>query len=85
MTDHKIGRVHIRTGCFLIATNSSLFSMKEADNYCQSLDKRAHLAEIRTQEIMSFISSQSKDLMLSGSIESYNTWWIGGTDLQKVL
>ena len=48
-----------------------------AKAYCKSLDQRAHLAEIRTQEIQKFVEGL-KDL------QSNHSWWLGGSDKAKV-
>ena len=45
--------------------------------YCTSLDIRAHLAEIRTQEIQEFVGSLA-------DFQSYHTWWLGGNDKAEV-
>ena len=49
----------------------------EAEKHCQSLDFRAHLVEIRTKEIQSFIENQKG---IAG-----HAWWIGASDEEKVL
>ena len=48
-----------------------------AKAYCKSLDQRAHLAEIRTQEIQEFV----EDL---ADIQSHPDWWLGGIDKAQV-
>ena len=48
----------------------------EAEKHCQSLDFRAHLVEIRTKEIQSFIENQKG---IAG-----HAWWIGASDEEKV-
>ena len=48
-----------------------------ANAYCKSLDGRAHLAEIRTQEIQVFVESL-KDF------QSNRYWWLGGNDKAQV-
>ena len=48
-----------------------------AKNYCKSLDKRAHLVEIRTQEIQTFVEGLD--------LSSHPWWWMGGTDQLNVL
>ena len=52
-------------------------SHASAQNYCKSLDGRAHLAEIRTQEIQVFVESL-KDF------QSNRHWWLGGNDKAQV-
>ena len=49
-----------------------------AKNYCKSLDSRAHLVEIRNQDIQNLVTS------LSDLPSDNGYWWIGGTDEQKV-
>ena len=65
-----------KLGCYHVATNSSTMSYFDAKKLCQSLDYRAHLAEIRTLEIQKFVES----LDLSG----HCCWWIGLSDQEKV-
>ena len=48
-----------------------------AKAYCESLDGRAHLAEIRTQEIQEFVESLP-------DLQSYTYWWLGGNDQATV-
>ena len=48
-----------------------------AKNYCKSLDRRAHLAEIRTQEIEKFVENLN-------DLKSHGYWVLGGTDNLKV-
>ena len=42
-----------------------------ANDYCKSLDERAHLAEIRNPEIQEFIEGLMKNV-------SPKYWWLGG-------
>ena len=51
-------------------------SHHDAKKFCKSLDNRAYLVEIRTQEIQSFVRSLD--------LSSNTWWWIGATDQQKV-
>ena len=52
-------------------------SHASAKAYCKSLDGRAHLAEIRTQEIQNLVVGLR-------DFKSYSYWWLGGNDLLKV-
>ena len=52
-------------------------SYASAKAYCKSLDQRAHLAEIKTQEIQTFVESLP-------DFQSYHRWWLGGSDQAKV-
>ena len=63
-------------GCYLAAKEASKINHTSAQNYCKSLDKRAHLAEIRTQEIQTFLEGLE-------NLQS-NHWWLGGNDQAKV-
>ena len=65
-----------KLGCYFVASNRPTMSRDYAKKFCQSLDKRAHLLEIRNHDIQAFIGK----LDLSSAIH----WWIGATDLQKV-
>ena len=51
-------------------------SQADAQDYCKSLDQRAHLVEIRTQEIQEFV--------LGLADFQSNDWWLGGSDQAKV-
>jgi len=44
-----------------------------AQDYCKSLDGRAHLVEIRTQEIQEFLVGLE-------DLQSFHWWWLGGND-----
>ena len=66
-----------KLGCYFVASNRPTMSRDYAKKFCQSLDKRAHLLEIRNHDIQAFIGK----LDLSSAIH----WWIGATDLQKVF
>ena len=48
-----------------------------AQDYCKSLDKRAHLAEIKTQEVQEFVGGLA-------DLQSHHSWWLGGSDQAKV-
>ena len=65
-----------KLGCYFVAKKISITSHDLAKNFCQSLDKRAHLLEIRNYEIQEFIAKFD--------LSSTRYWWIGATDLQKV-
>ena len=64
-------------GCFYAAKEASTMSYDNARNYCKSLDRRAHLAEIRNQEIQEFVQNL-KDL------KTHSYWVLGGRDSLKV-
>ena len=66
-----------KLGCYYAAKEASRMSYASAQNYCKSLDGRAHLVEIRTQEIQTFVRGL-KDL------QSHTYWWLGGSDQAKV-
>ena len=65
-----------RLGCYYVATKSSKMSYSDAKKFCKSLDNRAHLVEIRSQEIQNFV--ESLDLSSNG------VWWMGATHQEKV-
>ena len=48
-----------------------------ANAYCKSLDEKAHLAEIKTQEIKTFVVGLP-------DLESHSWWWLGGNDQATV-
>ena len=52
-------------------------SQADAQDYCKSLDKRAHLAEIKTQEIQTFVVGLP-------DLQSHPYWWLGGNDQATV-
>ena len=52
-------------------------SYASAKNFCKSLDRRSHLAEIMNQEIQKVIEGV-KDF------DSHYNWWLGGSDRSKV-
>ena len=52
-------------------------SQANATAYCKSLDKRAHLAEIKTQEIQTIIEGLEH-------FQSHDWWWLGGNDKAQV-
>ena len=66
-----------KRGCYYVAKEASTMDYATAKAYCKSLDKSAHLAEIRTQQIQKFVEDM-KDL------KSHNDWWLGGSDRLKV-
>ena len=65
-----------KLGCYFVASNYPAMSQDQAKKFCQLLDKRAHLLEIRNHEIQEFIGKFD--------LSSTRYWWIGATDLQKV-
>ena len=48
-----------------------------AQDYCKSLDERAHLAEIKTQEIQTFVEGLE-------DLQYFPSWWLGGNDQATV-
>ena len=66
-----------KLGCYYAAKEASTMTQANAKAYCKSLDGRAHLVEIRTQEIQTFVRGL-KDL------QSHTYWWLGGSDQAKV-
>ena len=48
-----------------------------AQAYCKILDRRAHLAEIKAQEIQTFVAGLP-------DLQSHWGWWLGGSDQAKV-
>ena len=48
-----------------------------AQDHCKSLDGRAQLAEIKTQEIEEFVEGLE-------DFQSYQYWWLGGNDKAQV-
>ena len=52
-------------------------SQADAQDYCKSLDQRAHLAEIKTQEIQAFVEGLL-------DLQSHYFWWLGGNDQATV-
>ena len=65
-----------RFGCYYVGKGSSTVTFATAKTFCKSLDQRAHLVEIRTQEIQKYV--QELDLT------SHGQWWIGATYQLKV-
>ena len=65
-----------KLGCYFVASNRPTMSYDQAKKFCQLLDKRAHLLEIRNHEIQEFIGKLD--------LSSTRYWWMGATDLQKV-
>ena len=66
-----------KLGCYYLANEASGGIQANAKAYCKSLDERAHLAEIRTQEIQEFVEGLL-------DLQSWNWWWIGGSDQAQV-
>ena len=66
-----------KLGCYFAAREVSAMTHANAKAYCKSLDRRAHLAELRTQEIQSFVVGL-KDF------QRHVWWWLGGNDKAKV-
>ena len=71
-----------KLGCYLAAKRASTMSQANAKAYCKSLDQRAHLAEIKTQEIQTFVEGLA-------DLQSYDYWgadywWLGGNDKAQV-
>ena len=66
-----------KIGCYHFAKDASKMVYASAQDYCKSLDGRAHLAEIRTQEIQEFLDGLE-------DLQSYRNWWLGGNDEEKV-
>ena len=64
-------------GCFHIARESEHFNWQDAEDYCQSLYKDAHLAEIWNFEVSLLLQCQHE-------LYSVCCWWFGGRDLKKV-
>ena len=68
-------------GCYLAAVHAPRMSQLWANAYCKRLDRRAHLAEIRTWQIQEFVSGL-EDL---NDRNWYNHfWWLGGSDRSRV-
>ena len=66
-----------KIGCYRAAKEASKMSYASAKAYCKSLDQRAHLAEIKTQEVQEFLGGLP-------DLQSYPYWWLGGSDQAKV-
>ena len=66
-----------KLGCYYAAKEASAMSQASANAYCKSLDQRAHLAEIKTQEIQTFVAGLA-------DLQSSYYWWLGGSDQAKV-
>ena len=60
-----------KLGCYYAAREASTMSYASAKAYCKDLDRRAHLAEIRNQEIQELI----EDLL---DWQTYSFFWLGG-------
>ena len=52
-------------------------SHASAKVYCKAMDHRAHLVEIKTQEIQTFVERLE-------NLNSNYGWWLGGSDQAKV-
>ena len=66
-----------KLGCYLAAKEASTMTQANAQAYCTSLDERAHLAEITSQEIQEFV----EDL---ADLQSHAYWWLGGNEKAQV-
>ena len=66
-----------KLGCYYAAKEASTMTQANAKAYCKSLDHRAHLVEIRTQEIQKFVEGLE-------DFQSHGYWWLGGSDQAKV-
>ena len=63
-------------GCYYVAKEASTMHYASAKAYCTSLDGRAHLAEIRTQEIQTFVAGLPE-------LQS-QSYWLGANDQATV-
>ena len=63
-------------GCYSIDDSIYDMTQSEAESYCRAMDDRAHLAEVRTEEIQHFLEKQP----------GFNEidWWIGATNTNLV-
>ena len=50
---------------------------ESAQDYCKSLDERAQLAEIKTQEVQEFVEGLL-------DLQSHYWWWFGGIYKAKI-
>ena len=66
-----------KLGCFYVAKEASTMSHASSKDYCKTLDGRAHLAEIRNQEIQEFVEGLQ-------DLNSHTNWWLGGSDQAEV-
>ena len=64
-------------GCYLAAYAAGAMNQTSAKAYCESLDGRAQLAEIKTQEIQEFVEGLD-------DLQSHDHWWLGGNDKAQV-
>ena len=65
-------------GCYYGSWRDSTMSHSGAKAYCKSLDRRAHLTEIRTREIQTFVEGLLEHYL------NYGRWWLGGNDKYQV-
>ena len=61
-------------GCYYVAKTASSMSYFGAQKYCKSLDRRAHLVEVRSKDIQTFIES----------LKDFHYFFLGGSDRSKV-
>ena len=66
-----------KLGCYHFAKEASTMTYFKAKAYCKSLPQRAHLVELRTQEIQGFVVGLP-------DFKSYSHWWLGGNYQAKV-
>ena len=64
-------------GCYHFASNVSSMSWFEGELHCNSLDRNAHLAEIKDIDTQSFL------IILLDEINDRTNWWLGATDLYQ--
>lgn len=64
-------------GCFFFAEGAAKMNWQNAQSYCNSLNRNAHLAEITNAETNSFLT-------IGAATYSTKQWWIGGSDFLQV-
>ena len=64
-------------GCYHFGDEAELMSWFEAEMYCNSLARNAHLAEINDIDTQLILNALADD-------RDNFAWWLGGTDMFEV-
>ena len=61
-------------GCYYAANEVPRMSYASAKAYCKSFDRRAHLVEIKTRQIQTFVAG-----LRALQSHSWPYWWLGAS------